>query len=77
MPKKKQQSTIRHKMILPQIKCVCSEIIVKSQGDSSKIRSKIIIIKNNQVFAVCKSCGREIAIPLMPVSKKSALYAKI
>ena len=46
------------------IACPCSEIIMKSQGDVSKIRSKILIIKGNSVRAVCKSCGFEIPVPL-------------
>lgn len=46
------------------IACPCSEIIMKSQGEVSKIRSKILIIKGNSVCAVCKSCGFEIPVPL-------------
>lgn len=52
-------------MRLSQIKCSCSEIVLKSVGDNeSKIRSKILVIKGDEVFAVCKGCNKEVQVPL-------------
>lgn len=51
-------------MRLAQIRCSCSEIVLKSMGLESKIRAKVLIIKDNQVFAVCKSCNHEVLVPL-------------
>lgn len=48
------------------IVCVCDEIILKSEGGVSKIRAKIMIVRNSSVYAVCKSCGIEVAVPLAP-----------
>ncbi len=39
--------------------CNCGEIIVKSQGAGFKIRSKILIVENGSITAVCKSCGHD------------------
>lgn len=58
-------------MRLPQLRCKCSELIIKSADDSSKIRSKIIIIKGGGVYAVCKQCATEVEIPL-EISKSAA-----
>ena len=47
------------------IVCSCSEIIVKSQNGSVKLRSKILIFKgNDQAFAICKRCGDEVRVPV-------------
>jgi len=50
------------------IVCACSEVVMKSMRDDSgcvrKIRSKILIIKGNDTYAVCRSCGTEVAVPL-------------
>lgn len=46
------------------IVCRCAEIIMKSEGGISKIRSKIMILRNNNTYAVCKSCGTEVQVPL-------------
>lgn len=51
-------------MRIPEVKCVCSELIIKSVNDESKIRAKIIVIKNDTVYAICKSCSQEVEIPL-------------
>ena len=50
------------------ITCKCSEIIMKSDGQESKIRSKILIIRNGDVLAVCKGCGTEVNVPLQTAS---------
>jgi len=44
--------------------CQCSEIIMKSDGGTDKIRAKILLIKGGDVFAVCKKCGDEVQVPL-------------
>lgn len=46
--------------------CRCSEVIMKSENGVAKIRSKIVLVKSNQTFAVCKSCGMEVELPLQP-----------
>lgn len=52
-------------MRLPQIRCSCSEIILKSTEEGeSKIRSKVLVIKGESVFAVCKGCNAEVELPL-------------
>ena len=47
------------------IVCKCSEIIMKSQGETDKIRAKILLVKGDGVFAVCKKCGDEVQVPLV------------
>ena len=49
----------------------CDEIIMKSEGEIKKIRSKIMILRDNNVYAVCKSCGTEVQVPLTtaPISQ--------
>lgn len=42
----------------------CHEVILKSMGDAVKVRSKVLLIKNNCTFAVCKGCNSEIPLPL-------------
>ena len=60
----------------------CDEVIVKSNGSSTKIRSKVIIIRDNSTFAVCKGCGTDLELPVtleikQTVSKSvSRLYVK-
>ena len=46
------------------IVCECSSVIVKSLDNQVKIRSKVIIIKGNQAFAVCRDCSAEVQIPI-------------
>ena len=47
-----------------QITCHCSEIIVKSQDGAVKLRSKILIFKGNQAYAICKKCSSEVPVPV-------------
>lgn len=49
------------------IVCRCSEIILKSESSVAKIRSKIMIMRDDGVYAVCKSCNAEVAVPLVRV----------
>lgn len=46
------------------IVCACSEVVMKSVGKTTKVRSKILLIKDNCAYAVCKSCGTEVSVPL-------------
>lgn len=45
------------------IHCSCGEVIVKSGADT-KVRSKILVFKDDGAYAVCKSCDREVSVPL-------------
>lgn len=48
-----------------QLRCPCNELILKSlEGEDMKIRSKVLIIKGDAVFAVCKGCSSEVRVPL-------------
>lgn len=52
-------------MRIPQLKCKCNEIVLKSlDGEDSKIRSKVLVIKGDEVFAICKGCSSEVRVPL-------------
>jgi RNase P subunit RPR2 len=42
----------------------CEEVIVKDAGSMAKIRGRVILIKGENIFAVCKGCGAEIRVPL-------------
>jgi hypothetical protein len=44
--------------------CKCSEIIIKAQGDVQKLRAKVLVIKGDKVFAICKRCNSEVPVPL-------------
>lgn len=43
---------------------VCHEMVVKSVNEELKIRSKVLLVKDNNTYAVCKGCGSEIPVPL-------------
>lgn len=44
--------------------CSCGEVIVKSLAHDTKIRAKVLVIRDNVSYAVCKSCDREVQVPL-------------
>jgi hypothetical protein len=45
--------------------CKCGEHLVKSQEEGSyKLRGKILILKGNKLYTVCKSCNTEVELPL-------------
>lgn len=47
------------------INCSCGEVILKSLDTDTKVRgAKVIIFKDDQAYAVCKSCNSEVKIPL-------------
>lgn len=37
---------------------------MKSRGAEEVVRAKVIILKGNQVVAVCKRCNSEVPLPL-------------
>jgi len=45
--------------------CQCGEVLVKSTGGTTKIRSKILIFRGKQAIAICKGCGMELPAPLL------------
>jgi len=52
-------------MNAPTLTCSCGELIIKSDGNGFKIRSKILILKDNSTsWAVCKGCNKEIPVPI-------------
>lgn len=46
------------------ISCKCGEVIVKSLEADTKIRAKVVLIREDDAYAVCKSCNAEVKIPL-------------
>ncbi len=42
----------------------CGELVIKDTGTEAKIRSRVLIVKGDTVFAACKGCGTEIVVPL-------------
>jgi hypothetical protein len=44
--------------------CSCGEIILKNDSTVTKVRSKILLFKSDTAFAVCKTCGKEIEVPI-------------
>ena len=53
-----------HERVDAVLKCECSEVIVKSRGDEEVVRAKVLIIKGENVYAVCKKCNAEVQLPL-------------
>lgn len=46
--------------------CKCGEHLVKSlhEEGSYKLRGKLLILKGNKLYSVCKSCNTEVELPL-------------
>jgi len=44
--------------------CPCGEVVLKSVGDVAKLRSKILLFKGLETYAVCKRCNREFSVPI-------------
>lgn len=42
----------------------CDEVIIKHIGDETKIRGKVLIVKEDGVYTVCKGCNAEIHVHL-------------
>lgn len=44
----------------------CNEIILKSVSDGSiKLRSKVLIFKDDGAYAICKGCDTEVPVPVV------------
>jgi RNase P subunit RPR2 len=42
----------------------CNDVIVKDDGAETKIRSRVLLLKGGNAFAVCKGCGKEVQVPV-------------
>lgn len=42
----------------------CGEVVIKDNGYEAKIRSKVLVVKGDNAYAVCKSCGADVCVPL-------------
>lgn len=42
----------------------CHDLIIKSQGNETKIRSKVLIFRGDSCYVVCKGCDNEVLAPL-------------
>lgn len=40
-------------------------MIIKSVGSEIKVRSKVLLVKGDTSYAVCRGCGTEIPVPLV------------
>ena len=53
-------------MNLTHLKCPkCAEIIMKSTDGDLKVRCRVMVIKGNEVFSICKGCNSEVKVPLI------------
>jgi hypothetical protein len=44
--------------------CHCGEVLIKSTSAATKVRSKILIFRDGEAFAICKGCGIELPAPI-------------
>lgn len=44
--------------------CSCGEVLVKSFNGTTKVRSKVVIFRDDNAYVVCKGCNAEIPIPI-------------
>lgn len=42
----------------------CGDVIVKDTGSEAKVRSRVLVLKSGNAYAVCKGCGTDIQVPL-------------
>jgi len=50
----------------PTLSCQCSAVIMKShEGGTEKVRAKVILVKPNGIYAVCKSCDTAVKLPFV------------
>ena len=63
----------------------CGSIVLKDDFKGTKVHNKVILVKGQNVFAVCKGCGAEVSIPFelntdlvkaLPVIKNPKLFIK-
>lgn len=54
--------------------------MLKSRDGEAKIRSKVLVFRDDKAYAVCKGCNTEVQVPLkidlssLPTDKKPGLY---
>jgi len=41
----------------------CHEVVVKSMNNEIKVRAKVILVRDDHTFAICKGCNAELEIP--------------
>jgi hypothetical protein len=69
------------------VKCSCGELLVKSLDSNTKVRGiKVLVFKDEGAFGICKSCDKEVALPISldhsmlksmaPVAKDVRLYLR-
>lgn len=46
------------------LSCRCGEVLVKAVNGVIKLRSKIVIFRDDGAFAICKGCGSELPAPI-------------
>ena len=44
--------------------CKCDTVLLKSVGEETKLRCKVLIFKDDKAYAICKWCDAEIQVPL-------------
>lgn len=54
----------------------CGEVVFKAMGDSTKLRVKVLVFKDNKAVAVCKGCGSEIPVPVILDEELMKSWAK-
>ncbi len=42
---------------------VCHEVVIKGIDREIKVRAKVILVRDDHTYAVCKGCGTELEIP--------------
>ena len=42
----------------------CQQVLVKSIDGVTKVRAKILVFRDDQAYAVCKGCNRELPVPI-------------
>lgn len=45
--------------------CPCGEVVLRDNGHETKIRSKVLVVKGQNTYAVCKSCNTDVLVPLV------------
>lgn len=43
----------------------CHEVVVKSMNDEVKVRAKVLLVRDDRTYAVCKGCDSELEVPLV------------
>jgi len=43
----------------------CAEIIMKSSEGDLKVRCRVLVIRGDSVYSICKGCNSEVRVPLV------------